>query len=106
MKYRPYIYVKSKNINMKFFYLDISRSSSEVSKVHMGDCPHIPPMINRSYLGPFNNAKEALRKARERKRNVAACPHCSEKELNSVAHFTSDGFDEHRRAKNLPETCI
>ena len=96
MKYCLYIYVKSKNITMKFFYLDISRNSQEVSKVHLDGCPHIPPMVNRSYLGPFNNAKEALRKAKERKRNVAACPHCSEKELKSVAHFTSVGFEEYR----------
>lgn len=86
---------------MKFFYLDISRNSLEVSKVHMDGCPHIPPMINRSYLGPFNNAKEALRKARERRRNVAACPYCSEKELKSVAYFTSAGFDENNHEKKI-----
>ena len=77
----------------------------EVSKVHLDNCPYIPPMINRSYLGPFNNAKEALRKAKERRRNVVPCPHCSEKELKSVAYFTSVGFDQHKRENKIPETC-
>lgn len=91
---------------MKFFYLDISRNSQELSRVHLDNCPYIPPMINRSYLGPFNNAKEALRKAKERKRNVATCPHCSEKEFKSVAYFTTGVFEEHKWENKISESYI
>lgn len=85
---------------MKFFYLDISRNSSQVSQVHIHECSHIPPMLYRSYLGPFNNAKEALRKARERKKNVAVCPQCCENVMNSVAYFTSATLEEYEGERN------
>jgi len=70
---------------MKFFYLDITRN--EMSAVHVSDCPKLPPMLNRSYLGPFNNALEALRNAKTRKKNVIACEECCKKETKTVAYF-------------------
>lgn len=79
---------------MKFFYLGLSNLASEVNEVHLEDCPQIPPMLNRSYLGPFNNAKEALRKAKEIIKNVSACPQCCQKEMSSVAFFTPVGIEE------------
>ena len=79
--------VEFKILAMNFFYIGINGNPSEVSKVHADDCPEIPPMFYRSYLGPFNNAREALRKARERKKNVAPCIECCHHRLNSVAVF-------------------
>ena len=72
---------------MKFFYLDISRKTSEMSAVHMSDCPNLPPMLDRSYLGPFNNALEALRNAKARKKNVTVCEECCRKEIKTVTYF-------------------
>lgn len=72
---------------MKFFYLDITRKTSEMSAVHVSDCPNLPPMLNRSYLGPFNNALEALRNAKARKKNVTVCEECCKKETKTVTYF-------------------
>jgi len=80
---------------MKFFYLDITRNPSEVSEVHEKDCPKIPSMVNRTYLGPFNNAREALRTALERKTNVIACPQCCQAKMSSIAVFSLAGIDDH-----------
>jgi len=84
-----------KILHMNFFYIGISRNSSEVTKIHADDCPSIPPMLYRSYLGPFNNAREAMRKARERKKNVVPCVECCRDKLNSVAVFPSLELDEY-----------
>lgn len=72
---------------MKFFYLEITRDPSDVSEVHEQNCPSIPS-VEKTYLGPFNNAKEALRKALEKKENVALCPKCCSSEDTSVAFFS------------------
>lgn len=74
-------------MDMKFFYLGISQDPLEVGEVHKNNCSQLPPMLNRTYLGPFNNAKEALRNAKEKKKNVTACSKCCEEEMVSVAVF-------------------
>ena len=80
---------------MKFFYLDITRDPSEASEIHERDCPNIPPMANRTYLGPFNNAMEALRTALQRKKNVVTCSKCCRTKLKSIASFSMAGMEEH-----------
>ena len=79
---------------MKFFYLGITKNPLEISEVHLKDCPHLPPMLHRTYLGPFNNAKEALRSARERKKNVTTCVKCCGNKMHSVAVFTPKEYVE------------
>lgn len=80
---------------MKFFYLGISMNPEEVSEVHEQNCPSMPPMIKRTYLGPFNNAKEALRNATEIKNNVTTCTTCCPSALDSVSFFSSLSLNEH-----------
>lgn len=77
---------------MKFFYLEISRNPLVVNKVHEHTCPILPPMTLRTYLGPFNNAGEALRRALENKENAVACPDCCQGKMSSVAFFTHAGL--------------
>jgi len=79
---------------MKFFYLGITKNPSEISEVHEKDCPNIPPMVSRTYLGPFNNAGEALRTALERKKNVVTCSECCQTKMNSIAFFSLAGINE------------
>lgn len=46
---------------MRFFYIADTLSAAGFKEVHDQDCPAIPDMLNRKYLGPFNNSTEALR---------------------------------------------
>jgi hypothetical protein len=80
---------------MKFFYLGITRDPFDTSKVHEQNCPFIPSMAERSYLGPFNNGKEALRKAVELKKNVVVCPECCGKKATSISFFSHIGVENH-----------
>jgi len=79
---------------MKFFYLSITKNPFDVSEVHEQECPSIPSMTDRTYLGPFNNGKEALRKAAERKKNVMACPECCGSKSLSVSFFSDASLKE------------
>ena len=61
---------------MKFFYLSSVPNSENLFEVHDKECEMIPDSINRDYLGPFNNGKEALRKAIQLKSESTLCPKC------------------------------
>lgn len=80
---------------MKFFYLELTRNPAEISEVHEQNCPSIPPIVERTYLGPFNNSYEALRKAMEHKKNVKPCPICCKTKAPSVAFFSYASLQEH-----------
>ena len=80
---------------MKFFYLNITKNPFDVSEVHEQNCPSIPSMTERTYLGPFNNGQEALRKAAERKKNVVACTECCGSKMAPVSFFSNFSLEEH-----------
>lgn len=80
---------------MKFFYLGITKNPFDTSEVHEQNCPSIPSMAERSYLGPFNNGREAMRKAVERKKNVAVCPECCGGEVTPISFVSHVGVGEH-----------
>jgi hypothetical protein len=61
---------------MKFFYLSSKPEPSGEYLVHQKDCLHIPEILERDYLGPFNSGAEALRKARSIQAKAACCPLC------------------------------
>jgi hypothetical protein len=48
---------------MKFFYLSSKPTQHGLFEIHEKDCHDIPDAIDRDYLGPFNNGREALRQA-------------------------------------------
>ena len=79
---------------MKFFYVGITKNPFDTSEVHERNCPSIPSMAERSYLGPFNNGKEALRKAIQLKKNVAVCPECCGAKAPSISFFSHVGQEE------------
>ncbi len=49
--------------SMKFFYLSSNSNQHRLFEIHEKDCEEIPDAIDRDYLGPFNNGREALRQA-------------------------------------------
>jgi len=61
---------------MKFFYLSSVSNTEGFYQVHERDCPKIPDLLERDYLGPFNNGEEALRKAKRMKPDVITCSNC------------------------------
>lgn len=61
---------------MKFFYLSSKPNTGGKFEVHDRECEHLPNALDRDYLGPFNNGKEAMRKAESLKTEVCVCPTC------------------------------
>ena len=61
---------------MKFFYLSSKPNQIGQFEVHEKDCRNIPEAIDRDYLGPFNNGREALRKAFEIQEVSVCCQVC------------------------------
>ena len=61
---------------MKFFYLSSKPNTDGQFEIHDRECEHLPIALDRDYLGPFNNGKEAMRKAQDLKSEVCLCPDC------------------------------
>jgi len=61
---------------MKFFYLASKTTPFGKYEVHERECALLPEAIDRTYLGPFNNGLEALRRAKEMNSNVTLCSIC------------------------------
>ncbi|TDQ19487.1 hypothetical protein DFQ04_1309 [Algoriphagus boseongensis] len=61
---------------MKFFYLSSLPNAEGLFEIHDKECELIPESINRDYLGPFNNGKEALRVASQKNPKAALCAKC------------------------------
>jgi hypothetical protein len=61
---------------MKFFYLSSKVNPDGHYEVHEKECPHLPGPLDRDYLGPFNNGREALRKAESIKPGAVCCENC------------------------------
>ncbi len=61
---------------MKFFYLSSKPNHFGHFEIHEKDCLDIPDAIDRDYLGPFNNGREAQRKAILREKDSVCCEKC------------------------------
>lgn len=61
---------------MKFFYLSSKPNKVGHFEIHDKECELIPNSLERDYLGPFNNGREALRKALLMKTNAVCCENC------------------------------
>lgn len=49
---------------MKFYYLSTKPNNAGDFEIHHRECPKIPSFHDRIYIGPFNNANEALEKTK------------------------------------------
>ncbi len=76
---------------MKFFYLSTKCNSVGKFEIHERNCKHIPPILDREYLGPFNNGKEALRRAINLNPNASLCEVCSSFIIEEIT-VNSSGF--------------
>lgn len=72
---------------MKFFYLSSKPNKNGHFEIHEKECQSIPDSIDRDYLGPFNNGREALRKALIMKPTAVCCENCCKSTFQAV--FTS-----------------
>ncbi|EMS31481.1 hypothetical protein C943_02136 [Mariniradius saccharolyticus AK6] len=63
---------------MKFFYLSSESTATGEFEIHERNCPKIPSLAERSYLGPFVTSAEALKQARRFKPKAVLCSHCHE----------------------------
>ncbi len=75
---------------MKFFYLSTQPNDQGNFEMHDKECPHIPDSINRDYLGPFYNGREAMRKALLLKEKANLCGNCCQSNFQAI--ITSSKF--------------
>ncbi|MDI1322775.1 MAG: hypothetical protein PSV36_08495 [Algoriphagus sp.] len=69
---------------MKFFYLNSKPNSEGKFEIHDRECDSLPSALDRDYLGPFNNGKEAMRKAEDSKSEVCLCPTCCASNFQAI----------------------
>lgn len=67
---------------MKFFYLSTQASDKGIYELHHRDCVRLPPVSHREYIGPYDNGKEALKKAINFNPNASLCPMCNKSLIN------------------------
>ncbi|KEO72444.1 hypothetical protein [Anditalea andensis] len=72
---------------MKYFYIAETPSAHGHKEIHHQDCPIIPDMLNRKYLGPYNNSAEALRRALTSEPRAVCCPVCCKSVSEKVLLF-------------------
>ncbi len=83
---------------MVFFYLSNYHQRAGLHEIHAQGCSQMPNMLNLTYLGPFNNCKEAFRKAIASYEEVELCPLCCEKLNQSILEK-----GENKTVMGLPE---
>ena len=73
---------------MKFFYLSSKINFEGKYEIHLRECNNLPDILNRDYLGPFNNGQEALRKAQKTNDQAVLCEFCC-KEISQILSLKS-----------------
>ena len=68
---------------MKFFYLSSKINFDGKYEIHQRECKNLPDILDRDYLGPFNNGQEALRKAQKANEHAVLCESCC-KEISQI----------------------
>lgn len=66
---------------MKFYYLSNEKNASGFFEIHLKSCAYLPDRDKRTYLGPFNNGKEALNRTIHSNPNAILCGHCCGKDV-------------------------
>ncbi|GMQ31637.1 hypothetical protein Aconfl_42820 [Algoriphagus confluentis] len=82
-------------ISMKFFYLSSIQNADGNHEIHEKECPNIPDLIDRDYLGPYNHGNEALRKALEINSKSVCCPVCCTLSKEPVIFSKKRNLDGH-----------
>lgn len=61
---------------MNFFYLSSFPNAQGDHLIHDKNCPDLPDPLDRDYIGPFNNGREAMRKAIVNQERSVCCEKC------------------------------
>lgn len=69
---------------MKFFYLSSKPNTAGKFEIHDRECDLLPNPLDRDYLGPFNNGKEAMRRANDVKSEVCLCVACCASSFQAI----------------------
>ncbi|WP_275555924.1 hypothetical protein [Mixta sp. Marseille-Q2659] len=60
----------------KFYYVNKSANSSRIQLVHTGDCPLLPALENRTFLGTFYAPLDAIKQAKKFHPQATGCERC------------------------------
>ncbi|MEI8388819.1 MAG: hypothetical protein WCG23_02930 [bacterium] len=60
----------------KSYYVNQNAQSTGEHEVHCEECSYLPDVLNRQYLGAFDNCRDAVKKAKEYYSNVDGCYYC------------------------------
>jgi hypothetical protein len=58
------------------YYVNKNKQKTGEHEVHNIDCPYLPDVENRMYLGDFSNCKDAVREAKKHYDDVDGCYYC------------------------------
>jgi len=61
---------------MSSYYVRIKPQLNGTNAIHKDDCPFLPSIENRIYLGEFNNCHDAVRKAEMYFPQASGCSFC------------------------------
>lgn len=59
------------------YYINKNAQPTGEREIHKERCVYLPDIINRQYLGMFDNCKEALQEAKKFYSNVDGCYYCA-----------------------------
>jgi len=62
---------------MTTYYVNKQAQANGDHEVHTSDCPYLPSVQNRLYLGQFSNCHEAVREAKKHYPQSNGCYYCS-----------------------------
>lgn len=61
---------------MAIYYVNQNAQTGGEHEVHKSDCSYLPKEENRTYLGTFDNCKDAVKEAKKYYSNVDGCYYC------------------------------
>lgn len=69
--------IRVRGEGMNHYYVNAIPEFTGTHEVHEEDCPHLPGVSDRVYLGFFANCGDALREAKKEYDRVDGCRICS-----------------------------
>lgn len=71
-----YIIMREK-MSMATYYVNDNAQSNGDHEVHTSTCSFVPSVANRTYLGVFDNCKDAVKEAKKKYTKTNGCKSCS-----------------------------
>jgi hypothetical protein len=64
---------------MALYYVNTNAQANGDHEVHKDGCDHMPSLVNREYLGVYDNCQDAVDKAKEKYSTADGCKFCCPK---------------------------